>query len=421
MARRRWRRTGLFRERCLLLLITLTAAHTLRAAEPGTGPGALALLEPASDEFHFVVVGDTQFDDPAAANRLYDDLRWLRPAFVVQVGDMIDGYQSAATLRAQWLRFRQQIAPIAAAGIPFLPVAGNHDVFGADKTPDPLSLEVYEQQWGRAHYDFRYRNTHLLMLNSDPVNLPNSIDAAQLEWLEARLRAAQDATHRLVFLHRPPAFLKMRDRLTELFRRYGVSHVFYGHHHHYHYRKDDGITYVMTNGSGSSGTTLDAAGSFQHLLQVSVRDQELTYAVIRADSIEAPDYAVPEDNYDLFALRRALSSLNPLLTEATQDRGDPWLRYRTTLDITNPSGRAVTLHLDCGSEDERFAFAPAQLAPVTVAARATRTLALEVRQRSAGRSESEPRCRAQFVYQVASGRWYPQSVEFLLRLPETRP
>ena len=50
--------------------------------------GATTIPTPAQNEFHFAVLGDSQFHDPATFNRMIDDLTYIRPAFVVQVGDI---------------------------------------------------------------------------------------------------------------------------------------------------------------------------------------------------------------------------------------------------------------------------------------------------------------------------------------------
>ncbi|MEM9744660.1 MAG: metallophosphoesterase [Pseudomonadota bacterium] len=403
----------------LLWALTLTPIPSFcadSAADPAADPAVdkgPVLPTPATHEFHFVVLGDSQFDDPVAANRLYDDVRWLKPAFVVQVGDMIGGYAGPEQLAQEWRRFLNQIAPLQSSHVPFLPVPGNHDVFGAAKRPDDASLAVYESFWGRAYYAFRYRNLIALVLNSDPVGDANSIDAEQMAWIERTLAAASDARHRVVFMHRPPAFLDNGTELVALLKRFDVRTLFYGHHHHYHQRIDDGITYVMTNGTGDSGTELDSAGSFDHLLQVSVRDDELTYAVIRADSIEAPGYAVPEDNYDLFALRRALSRLEVQLEPVNHSTAEA-SRFRATLDLANPSRREVQLYLSCRSGDDRLRFEPKRLEPVRVPSKGSRTVSIDVFEDPRAASEATARCRVRFPFQTADGHWHMPEVEIEL-------
>ena len=107
-------------------------------------------LVPAADEFHFVILGDSQFDDPPAFNRMIDDIRHLRPALVIQVGDLINGYlDDDAAIREEWARFRDQIRPLGE--IPYFPVPGNHDLYGADREPTASMEALYRDQWGALH------------------------------------------------------------------------------------------------------------------------------------------------------------------------------------------------------------------------------------------------------------------------------
>ena len=73
---------------CLITALATTVATIGHTQPPVTVP------EAAENEFHFVVLGDAQFDDPPAFNRIIDQTVLLDPAFVIQVGDLIEGYQS---------------------------------------------------------------------------------------------------------------------------------------------------------------------------------------------------------------------------------------------------------------------------------------------------------------------------------------
>ncbi len=361
----------------------------------------------ALDEFHFAVLGDSQFDDPVAYNRLINDLVWLRPAFVIQVGDMIEGYSDSSAAGAQWQRFKGQIEPLLGAGIAFLPVAGNHDLYGTQRMPNAELHALYERNWGSSYYRFDYRNSAFIVLNSDEPQAAKAISGKQWKWLQASLQRAQSSEHRFVFLHRPPDSLQQSAELHELFAEHQVHTVFYGHHHHYHYRKQDGVQYVMTNAAADTGTTLDAVGSFDHLLQVSVRDKQVSLAVIRADSIKPPDVVKAQDNYDLFALKRTLLA-TPVQLRPMPTRSQTRQRYRLTLQLHNTSKRAVTVYPSCSSDDGRWQFEPQQLEPVTLAPDAGQAVELHAMLNSA--SESLPECIAAFPFQVHTGQWHSEHV-----------
>ena len=72
-------------------------------------------------------------------------------------------------------------------------------------------------------------------------------------------------------MHRPPGLLKNSQELHELFAKTTVDFVFYGHHQHLHATERDGVTYIMTNAAADSVVAAAETGSFHHLLQVSVR------------------------------------------------------------------------------------------------------------------------------------------------------
>ena len=97
---------------------------------------------------------------------MIDDITHLAPAFVLQVGDMIEGYRDdPAEVLAEWQRFKNQIAPLAPTT--FLPVPGNHDLYNADRRSDARLEAVYRDTWGDTYYSFTYRNSTFIVLNSD--------------------------------------------------------------------------------------------------------------------------------------------------------------------------------------------------------------------------------------------------------------
>jgi len=395
--------------RALLLGIALTVgcqlptsalAATPAPEAPAVGaivPEApLILPAPATDEFQFVVLGDSQFHDPPLFNRMIDDIRHLNPAFVVQVGDMIEGYADPDVVAAEWIRFRQQIVPLGA--IPFMPVPGNHDLYNAERLADPLLEQLYRQQWGATYYAFDYRNVRFIVINSDAPGEERSIGAAQWRWLEAQLAEAA-GRQIILFMHRPPASLDNAEALHALLRQHPVRYLFYGHHHHYHFQERDGIRYVMTNAAATGALPIAEVGGFNHLLLVSVRDAEIRYAVIPADSIRAADTVAPADNYDLFDLYRQLAPDTLALTVAGENR------WTASMPLYNPTTRALMLYVQCRSADHRWVFTPVAIAPVPLAAGARVELPMALHFDATRVPESTPVCELQVPYQTSRGEW----------------
>ena len=334
--------------RRLCLLIGLACASTISTSPLAQESRPATVPVSAADEFHFVVLGDSQFHDAAGFNRIVDDVRLLYPAFVVQVGDMIEGYTSdLPAIADEWDRFRQQIAPLAP--ISFMPVPGNHDLYNASRQADPAIEQIYRETWGATYYSFSYRNSLMIILNTDPPGQEQTIDDGQWQWLRETLQQ-NSREHVFVFMHRPPDTLRNAEALHELLLAHRVRYVFYGHHHHYHFDERDGIRYVMTNAAANSSLTIDAVGGFDHFLQVSVRDSITSFAVIPADSIKTPAYVHPSDNYELFSIAR---ELNPprliVLTELAQVNGEH--RWQMPIKLNNPTNWELRLYIRCTTND----------------------------------------------------------------------
>ena len=121
-----------------------------------------------------------------------------RPAGVVHLGDMV-----AWGNARHWRDFDQLRAPILAAGIPFLPLRGNHDTWGLPGRARAALGQRFPELVGptpwRRH---RVGALELVLLDSGRAR-----SGPQREWLAHTLAAAQaDAGCRgvLAFAHHPP-------------------------------------------------------------------------------------------------------------------------------------------------------------------------------------------------------------------------
>lgn len=351
----------------------------------------------ADDEFHFVVLGDAQFHEPAKFNRTVDHVRHLRPAFVIQVGDLIQGYNSDLTqIRDEWARFKRQIQPLGP--VRYYPVPGNHDVYGGDKLPDAKLETLFEQEMGPLYYSFTYRNALIVALNSDTREAMGYINDEQLDWLRDVL-ASSTAKHRFVFMHRPPILMENFERLHKMLAAFGVSQVFYGHHHHFHNVERDGVNYTMTNASGRLGHANPLIGGLHGFLQVAVRGEEVDVAMIKADSVLAQNSVAPADNYDFFSM-----VLNLAPDEVTLKRRKAG-EYRLDLPLHNSSRRDITVYASCTSADGRWQFDPARQDVLTLAADTRKTLKIKASFADNRQPESTPQCQLRVPVQTASGDW----------------
>lgn len=389
----------------LTFLVLVLLALALPA--PVAGAERRAIHVPRN-EFTFVVLGDSQLNEPATFNRMVDDVVLLRPAFVVQVGDLIDGYlDDEDAVRKQWDRFRAQIRPLG--DIAYFPVPGNHDLYGAEREPRRMPDEVYRDIWGDPYYAFSYRNARFIVLNTDERGAPRMIGDAQWTWLEHELTVS-NAEHFFIFMHRPPRSLENGESLHELFTRFPVAIVFFGHFHHFHQYERDGIRYVMTNATGDMGTPYEKAGSIHHLLQVRVRDDEVTFAVIPADTLLRPDFAAPEDNDALFGLRRTLLSVPSMETKELTKEDDGW---SLRLLLSNPTPQTVHAYLEWSSPDERWNIGPESAVRVTLPPHTeNKAVPFTITRRDGTQPEGWPSCNVQAPYLTSKGNWVTVTRDF---------
>jgi serine/threonine-protein phosphatase CPPED1 len=234
------------------------------------------LQAPAGGTLTFAVLGDNR-SNPAVFERVLNDIaRDPSLAFAVDVGDMVE----QGTLE-QFETFFKQIR--SAARLPFLTVAGNHDL-GKDR-----DLTLYRKIFGPDYYAFQLKDHYFIVLND---NLPNGRGEAQMIWLEEELRKSQAFKTRLVFLHVP--FFDPRGgenhhclpeatgrRLAALFSRYKVTHIFAGHIHSYFSGHWDGVPYTITGGAGAPLYGTDPKHSFYHYLKVTLKGAEVHVEVQR--------------------------------------------------------------------------------------------------------------------------------------------
>ena len=371
------------------LLILLTSYLPVDAVEPPREP---------DHEFTFVVLGDSQFHFPNTFNRVIDEIVHLYPAFVIQVGDMISGYvEDLDEFREQWRRFHAQIAPLGE--IPFYPVPGNHDVLDANRKPG--GEEIYRQVWGDPYYSFDYHNAHFIILNTDD-GAGSEIVGEQLQWLKKDLSGARKQQHIFVFFHRPIYSLQNEEELHQLFLAHDVSAVIYGHLHHSNFLQRDGIPYIMTISAAQLGTPFPlAAGSFHHMLLVTVRDNSFRIAVLKAGSVLPPDLVAREDNEGLYGLQRRFFSEKRIAFGELNERDNS---YEVVLRVNNPSTQELSVFFEWQLPNERWAVDPLKGRRVSLpAGTKDHPVTFALRRKFPHPPEAFPACVAKALYLTTDG------------------
>jgi Icc protein len=214
---------------------------------------AAAAQEP--DSFRFVVLGDrTGEAQPGVYERVWKDAAAEGPAFVVSVGDTIQGlndetadaeWQQAEKILSSWKRFPLYLTP------------GNHDIWSA------LSEKFFQKYSGHApHYSFDYRQAHFTVLDN---SRSDQLSAAELTFLENDLMAHNEQPLKFIVSHRPSWLLNAvvgdpNFRLHQIAKKYGARYVIAGHIHEMLHAELEDVDYISMV---SSGGHLRSSGKYE--------------------------------------------------------------------------------------------------------------------------------------------------------------
>jgi predicted MPP superfamily phosphohydrolase len=237
---------------------------------------AFAALLPAADSFHFVLLGDrTGEAQPGVYERVWAEATRDDPAFVVSVGDTIQGFNDA-TAEAEWEQVDQILAPFRKFSL-YL-TAGNHDIWSEK------SATLFREHAGHPpHYSFDYGPAHFTILDN---SRSDDLQKDEIAFLEEDLKGHAAQPLKFIVSHRPSWIFGAAAGnpdfpLHQLARKYGVQYVVAGHvHEMLHYRLQ-GIDYVSLP---SSGGHLRASGKYQDgwffgFIEVNVRNNNADFQI----------------------------------------------------------------------------------------------------------------------------------------------
>ncbi len=231
---------------------------------------ASGLAAQISDPFFFIQGSDPQFGHFAKNKDLSQGtanfqffiatVNRLKPAFVVLTGDLVNRARNPEQI-AEFKR----IAAGLDKSIPLYLLPGNHDI---SDHPEPMHLEAWRKNFGADHWAFRKADTVFIGFNSALVNSvkapPDEVEK-QYVWLQAELaKARREGARRVILFQHHSWFLSsfgeedryvnipatQRHKYFQLFRTYGVTHIFAGHMHQNCLASTDGIEMVTTGAIG---------------------------------------------------------------------------------------------------------------------------------------------------------------------------
>jgi len=262
------------------------------------------------ENFQFAIIGDRTGGANALGtfNLAMDQINLLQPEFVINVGDLIEGYpESKGELDVMWDEADSMISKLQ---MPFFYTIGNHDV----STPE--TKEAWLERRGVDYYYFLYNDVLFIVLNSEDDSRPapppeimegikiynklqledpeaakemlkefmsdEAVIAAlaqpvefpekQMNWIKKTLAENADVRWTFLFLHEPcwenpsESFKVIQSKLKSR------NHtLFAGHLHYYDYDNIDGYEHITMGPAGSSFHH-DGPGNVDHIMWVTMTD-----------------------------------------------------------------------------------------------------------------------------------------------------
>ena len=278
----------------------------LSAAKPWTSED----FKNNPNNFQFAIIGDRT----GGANALgtfamaMDQINLLQPEFVINVGDLIEGYpENREELIAMW---EEADSIIGKLQMPFFHTMGNHDV------STPLTKEVWLERFGVDYYYFVYQDVLFMVLNSEDDSRPappeeikegikiynrlqvedpeaakkmleefmtsEAVIAAlgqpvefpekQMNWIKETLDKNRDVRWTFLFMHEPcwenpsESFKSIQKMLED--RNFTM---FGGHLHYYDYDNINGHEYITMGPAGASFHH-DGPGNVDHIMWLTMTD-----------------------------------------------------------------------------------------------------------------------------------------------------
>jgi 3',5'-cyclic AMP phosphodiesterase CpdA len=152
-----------------------------------------------AEQFHFVVVSDrTGGNRGRIFSQAVEQINLLQPAFVVSVGDLIQGYsKDPAVLAKEWKELQGFTSRLQ---MPFFYVPGNHDL------ANPVESDVWKERFGRRYYHFVYKDVLFLAVCTDDPNEAKEsgkLGKEQIEYFQKVLAANPNVRWTFVLVHKP--------------------------------------------------------------------------------------------------------------------------------------------------------------------------------------------------------------------------
>lgn len=280
-----------------------------QAALPGAKPWTSQEFENNPEEFQFVIIGDRTggANSEGTFALAMDKIDLLQPEFVINVGDMIEGYSDEkAELNAEWDEVDGLLQKLK---MPFFRTPGNHDI------ANNVAKEVWLERHGATYYHFVYKDVLFVILDSEdppraaPEGMKERIDEynrlqvedppkaramlaefmsdeavvaalgkpvdfgdEQLAFVKQTLAQKADVRWTFLFLHEP-AWENPSESFKTIQQLLKVrKHTFFaGHLHYYDYDNIDGHEHITVGPAGASFHH-EGPGNVDHIIWVTMTE-----------------------------------------------------------------------------------------------------------------------------------------------------
>lgn len=317
----------------LLAALTGCAGPTARFESAPVGavqPWTSRPFDDPADSFAFAVVSDLESGyRPGVFDVAVQQLALMHPAFVMTIGDMIDGgTEDIAKLRQEWDAFDKLLAPLQAR---FFHVGGNHDLTNLTQR------KAWEERFGPRYYWFVYRDVMFCVLDTedysdaemqeiyrqradfletrktDPAKaatLPynsrveaklGEISSAQSAYFEKALAAHRDVRWTFLLFHKP-VYQRTDDQglaRIEAALKGRPYTVLNGHLHRYSYAQRNDRDYIMLGTTGGERGFDGSAGALDHFMWVTMTRDGPSIANLRLDGVLDKTGAIPANGAKL--------------------------------------------------------------------------------------------------------------------------
>lgn len=281
-----------------------------REALSGTKPWTSENFKNNPDNFQFAIIGDRTggANVEGTFELAVGQLNLLQPEFVINVGDLIEGYtDQKSELNAEWNEIDTMLAKLE---MPFFHTIGNHDV------SNEVSQQVWRERHGATYYHFVYKDVLFLVLDSEdnsrpepPPHMKESIGLYnrlqtedpetakkmlaefmkdesvvaglskpvefpedQMTWIKKTLAEHPNVRWTFLFMHEP-AWENPSESFKEIQKLVQDRNFtwFAGHLHYYDYDEIDGREYITMGPAGASFHH-EGPGNVDHITWVTMTD-----------------------------------------------------------------------------------------------------------------------------------------------------